>query len=329
MSVTIYDIAKEAKTSISTVSRYLNGKSVKTDTATRIKSAIDKYHYSPSMLAQGLVHKSLKTIAIVMPDIRVYHYSQMSYIIEQYFSKKGYAIILCNFPFEPLKAEGVLKTLLSRKIEAIVFISSFFDSLNKYSNVLNLLKDVHVVTENCKLDLENSYSVSLDEEECISEALDYLISRNRKNIAYIQDTNSLSGNIRKMAFVKNYSKINPECLKNVYFSIRSPLEGYKTLLKIKEENPTIDAVIYEEDVTAIGGLKAQRELKISNDDFDIVGFNRNNYSEVYDEGLCLIDTMDIEQAELICKVLDDCFASKPIKNKNYLVKPVLIPKVKK
>ena len=67
--VTIYDAAKEAKVSLATVSRVINGlEIVREDTRTRVNEAIDRLGYKPNAIAQGLALQKTTTIALVVPE---------------------------------------------------------------------------------------------------------------------------------------------------------------------------------------------------------------------------------------------------------------------
>mgnify|MGYP000816785709 CR=1 FL=1 len=93
----IYDIAKEAGVSISTVSRVLNHKDrVNPETKKRVEAILEKYEYTPSAIARGMVSKSMKTVSVLTVDIRVPHYARTAYTIEREFSRRGYEVTLCN-----------------------------------------------------------------------------------------------------------------------------------------------------------------------------------------------------------------------------------------
>lgn len=67
--VTIYDVAKEAKVSLATVSRVINGlEIVREDTRLRVNEAIDRLGYKPNAIAQGLALQKTTTIALVVPE---------------------------------------------------------------------------------------------------------------------------------------------------------------------------------------------------------------------------------------------------------------------
>ena len=107
----IYDIAAEAGTSISTVSRVLNNKgNVNPKIRDRVEAVLKKYDYKPSAIARGMVSKTMKNIAILTVDVRVTHYARMIYVIEQEFSNLGYNVSVCNTGMRPVFRDTVRET---------------------------------------------------------------------------------------------------------------------------------------------------------------------------------------------------------------------------
>ncbi len=67
---TIKQVAQEAGVSKSTVSRYISQKGYVGDEARqKIKSAIEKLHYNPNVLAQSLKTKKNQLVGLLLPDI--------------------------------------------------------------------------------------------------------------------------------------------------------------------------------------------------------------------------------------------------------------------
>ena len=95
--MTIKDIAKLADVSVSTVSRVLNHKdTVRADTRAKVEKVLKRCSYAPSAIAQGMVSKSLHTVAVLTVDIRDSHYARTAYTIEREFGRRGYEVLLCN-----------------------------------------------------------------------------------------------------------------------------------------------------------------------------------------------------------------------------------------
>ena len=93
----IYDIAKEAGVSISTVSRVMNNKgNVNPATREKVEEILARNSYVPSAIARGMMSKSLNKVAVLTVDIRVPHYARTAYTIEREFSRRGYEVSLCN-----------------------------------------------------------------------------------------------------------------------------------------------------------------------------------------------------------------------------------------
>lgn len=55
MTVTIYDVAREARVSMATVSRVVNGnQNVKAETKNKVNEVIKRLNYRPNAVARGL-----------------------------------------------------------------------------------------------------------------------------------------------------------------------------------------------------------------------------------------------------------------------------------
>ena len=73
--MTIYDIARMAGVSASTVSRVVNNKpGIKEETRKQILALLEQYDYSPNETARGLVNKASRMIGILIADIRYAHH---------------------------------------------------------------------------------------------------------------------------------------------------------------------------------------------------------------------------------------------------------------
>ena len=70
MTVTIYDVAREARVSMATVSRVVNGnQNVKPETRDKVNDVIKKLNYRPNAVARGLASKRTTTVGVIIPDI--------------------------------------------------------------------------------------------------------------------------------------------------------------------------------------------------------------------------------------------------------------------
>ena len=77
--VTIYDVAREAKVSMATVSRVVNGNNnVRKETRDRVMEVIKRLHYQPNAVAQGLASKRTTTVGLIVPDLTNLYFAELS-----------------------------------------------------------------------------------------------------------------------------------------------------------------------------------------------------------------------------------------------------------
>jgi LacI family transcriptional regulator len=71
VSVTIKDVAREARVSVASVSRALNGHSnVTEETRRRILHIAEKLRYVPHSAARSLITRRTQTIGALLPDLQ-------------------------------------------------------------------------------------------------------------------------------------------------------------------------------------------------------------------------------------------------------------------
>src|SRR5687767_7977424 len=92
-NVTIKDIAKELKLSVSTVSRALRGGSeIKKETREIVQELAAKLQYSPNPIALSLKEKRSKVIGVIVPEIANTFCSSTIAGIEEVAYKCGYHV---------------------------------------------------------------------------------------------------------------------------------------------------------------------------------------------------------------------------------------------
>ena len=199
----IYDIAAEAGTSISTVSRVLNNKgNVNPKIRDRVEAVLKKYDYKPSAIARGMVSKTMKNIAILTVDVRVTHYARMIYVIEQEFSNLGYNVSVCNTGGSIQECNRYFEILSEKQTDGIVLIGSVFNELIKYPELTAKIKDTPVVIANGQVKLPNFYSVLVDDTKAIRMASDYMFDHGRMDLFYVFDIATDSGRAKRQGFLE-------------------------------------------------------------------------------------------------------------------------------
>ncbi|WP_228552383.1 LacI family DNA-binding transcriptional regulator [Gracilibacillus salitolerans] len=93
----IKDVAKMARVSTNTVSRYLNDKGyISEKTRTTIQQAIDELNCIPNQVARNLFKNKTNLVGLVIPDVKHPFFSTMASYIENELGKRNLKMILCN-----------------------------------------------------------------------------------------------------------------------------------------------------------------------------------------------------------------------------------------
>ena len=111
--VTIYDVAREAKVSMATVSRVINGNSnVRKETRERVEAVINRLHYQPNAVAQGLASKKTTTVGLIVPELTNLYFAELSKGIDDIALLYKYNIIISSIENRTMKADLVARRLL-------------------------------------------------------------------------------------------------------------------------------------------------------------------------------------------------------------------------
>jgi len=117
----IYDVAKEARVSVFTVSAVVNGKShVGKALKQRVDAAIQKLSYRPNLLARSLANRRTHTLGIVVPDISNPFFPLVVRGAEDAAQKHGYNILLCDSDDRLEREEECLEVLLAKRVDGIL-----------------------------------------------------------------------------------------------------------------------------------------------------------------------------------------------------------------
>ena len=124
MSVTIYDLAREAGVGIGTVSRCLNNHpSVSAETRAKVLDVVKRLSYQPHAYAQRLASKKTNTISAIIPFFTNYFFIQVLQGVQDKAAELGFDLILYGVN-NPSQAEYYLRRSLQRgHVDGVMFFS--------------------------------------------------------------------------------------------------------------------------------------------------------------------------------------------------------------
>src|SRR5438309_8224103 len=117
----IYDVAREARVSVFTVSAVINNKGrVSATLARRVEAAIHKLNYRPNLLARSLAKQQTHTIGMIVTDIANPFFPAIVRAAEDAAQKSGYTVLLCNSDDKKDKEALYLELLISKRVDGII-----------------------------------------------------------------------------------------------------------------------------------------------------------------------------------------------------------------
>src|SRR5208337_5073201 len=127
-TASIYDVARESKVSVFTVSAVVNNKAhVGKKLRERVEAAIRKLNYRPNLLARSLAKQKTHTIGMVVPDIVNPFFPMVVRGAEDAAQKHGYNLLLCNSDDTLDKEESAIELLLSKRVDGILLTKAAGD----------------------------------------------------------------------------------------------------------------------------------------------------------------------------------------------------------
>ncbi|KGX89145.1 catabolite control protein A [Pontibacillus litoralis] len=183
MTVTIYDVAREASVSMATVSRVVNGNpNVKPTTRKKVLEAIERLGYRPNAVARGLASKKTTTVGVIIPDISSIFFAELARGIEDVATMYNYNIILSNSDQNKDKEIHLINAMLGKQVDGLVFMGGTVTE----EHVQELKKSpVPVVLAATVDETEEIPSVNIDYEKAAYEATKSLLDNGNKYVAYV------------------------------------------------------------------------------------------------------------------------------------------------
>src|ERR1700733_10230968 len=184
-SASIYDVARESRVSVFTVSAVVNKKShVGKTLRNRVEAAIRKLNYRPNLIARSLAKQRTHTIGMIVPDIANPFFPMVVRGAEDAAQKHGYNLLLCNSDDTLAKEERSVELLLSKRVDGILLTKAaedFRPSLRQMIKEVNI-PFVLVMRTYPKLTKD---AVITDDYQGAYEAVSHLARSGRRRIGLI------------------------------------------------------------------------------------------------------------------------------------------------
>ena len=300
---TIYDVAREAGVSISTVSRALNGTAnVKESTMRRIEAAC--VGYVPNANARELQGQKTKTIGIIMEHSPEYFFMNHIYTnallgISVVAQKKGYYLLLNVSTDE----EDVCNLYHRNKVSGFILMGT-----KKNGGLVSQLRE-----NNIPFVIIGSYpdedvaQVDIDDCRAMQNATEYLISLGHARIGIVTGSREYSScHNRILGYEKAMENHNLKVHKEWIHTCDdiTPANAEQLARNLLHQRPRVSAVLAFNDSVAMAVYKVAKDMNIRvPDELSVIGFDDTPLASYMTPMLTSIWQPSYEKGEKAMKIL--------------------------
>lgn len=281
---TIYDVAKKAGVSISTVSRVLNSPNkVNAETRVAVIDTISELGFIPKAEARARALKNLGRIGVITPFFTEPSFVQRLRGVASVLSSSQYELVV--FSVDSItNLNSYLETIpLTRNLDGLILISLQLtaeqaERLSKH-NIEVVLIEYPMYSLNC---------LEIDDQSGGRMAANHLLQKGYTNIAFIGTADTVEYGInpissRLLGFMNRLSESGITLDAHSIHYASHDIEATRVLAKkvLMQPNPPA-AIFAATDLQAIGVLRAAKELNLRvPQDLAVIGFDDLDLAEYF------------------------------------------------
>ena len=316
------DVAELAGVSSATVSRVLSGSTypVRDTTRNRVLHAAKELGFRPNQLARGLVTSRTNIVAAIVHDISDPYFAEVVRALGDVASDHGYQLLASSSDRDPEREIEWLHTLLSYRVDGVIFASSVMENRSYQAELRSLLNRFgkegrSVVRFACHL--STIRGVTVDQRKAAASMTRYLLELGHQRIGIIGGPPQLRAANQRMdgyrrALEEAGIAVDPDLVAEGDFTSDGGAHAIADLLL---RAPDITAVFAANDAMAIGALRPLAEAGIRvPEELSLAGFNDVKMCRYTSPSLTTVHVPIREQAEQVFAILVDGLASRPQKS---------------
>jgi LacI family kdg operon repressor len=231
---TITDVAREAGTGKTSISRYLNGETgvLSTELRERIEEAIAKLDYRPNQMARGLKRGRNRLVGMLVADLTNPYTVEVLQGVEAACHAYGYMPLICHAANEVDLERRYLELLSTYRVEGVIV-----NALGVKEETLETLArgGVPVVLVDRSVEGLVTDMVGLDNSEAVRMAIHHLVSQGFDELLFVVQpyTQVSSRRVREAAFRDTIGALDLSGVSNVSgATIVLDLDNDETLAEI-------------------------------------------------------------------------------------------------
>jgi LacI family transcriptional regulator len=306
----IRQIAREARVSIATVSRVLNGApTVDAALAEQVQAAAARLGYRPNGVARSLRLQRTLTLGAVIPTITNPYFTDTVRAMQDVAAGAGYTLLVANSDRDPQKEETALATLLDRRVDGVILVSAATEP--GPSPALRALLDAGtpVVAMDRALPTLEIDRVVVDTRAGAHAAVRHLIQTGRRRIAFVAGPPTISTAVEKllgyMAALEEAGIPREESLiLPGDYTLESGEAMAERLLALRRTPDASDAVLVANNLMTLGVFRTllRADVRIPQD-LAVVGYDDVPWTDAVRPALTIVSQPTYELGQEAVRLL--------------------------
>jgi LacI family transcriptional regulator len=269
--MTITDVAREARVSVASVSRVVNGHpNVTPETRQRIIEVVDRLRYVPHTAARSLITRRTHVIGVLLPDLYGGFFSELIRGIDAAARQHGLHLLLSSSHGDASEMAAAIRAMRGR-VEGLLVLAPQLDA----AGLGELDAAVPTVFMNSRVDDGESSSLAIDSYGGARAMVRHLIACGHRAIAHVTGpVDNFDSHERERGYREELAASLPRARARVIRGDFTEASGYAAGRALGDVQPRPTAVFAANDVMAIGCLAAfaERDLAVPGD-IAVTGFD--------------------------------------------------------
>jgi LacI family transcriptional regulator len=267
----------------------------------------------------------VKSIALVIPHIANPFFSELTQGIERLVRQMGHQVVLTATGYQWEEEAAYLRSIAhDRRVDGVLIWPVIETNSPPSYRVLEAANIPYVLIAR-DMETVEADMVFADGYAGMSRATEYLIGLGHRSIAYIHALPQLKVDLRLNGYEATMRQhgleVGPVIIGNAFATDG----GYEAALEVLQQTPRPTAVLAQNDATAIGILKAARQLHLRvPEELSVIGFDNISISQHLAPPLTTLDGSTFMLAKLSLLLLMDRISGEAPQTKQVIK---LVPKL--
>lgn len=319
---TMHDVAREANVSIASVSRFINGQTVREEIEPRITRAISTLNFKPNSAGRALRASKTQQICLSVPDISNPVYQTITKGVQNILNETEYRLMLAPRNLSVEENLALIDSLDSNYADGFIFLSLVDDPRIRKA-FLNLRIPAVVIGNVEVHDEVDTIKVAAGAVEL---ALTFLVDKYGGDVLFLNGpTSTIPGKNREKGFLDAMRNRGIDGTKHIVeaesFNVDAGLVALKKVKKIDKYR----SIICANDLLAAAALRFLATLNIDvPKKIAVIGIDNTDLANVLSPSLTSIDYKSEYRGELAARFILERLADPGSNFKKVNISPELV-----